>query len=650
MARSRANLRRSGFGRDAAFVKQFGVGSLIATATQLRQEVRQVRARDVVDWIDFFATLERSVIELRKAIISGAYSPSPPSRYEYPKGKGAYRIVTVPSIRDAIVYRHISDEALRRAIDSKVQGAFFSRRFSATAVGPTFNFDPVDPYYKFFVVWLTYHQYRSRTLLSQPHDVLVVTDISNFFDSIQHELLLEYLAPLGLPRKSVGLLGRLLEAFKPRAGHSPNPRVGIPQDELDCSRQLAHLFLFEHDRRVVTKVGEARFVRWMDDQNIGTSSMSEARRVVNLPTRSLSQQLLTLNAGKTLFLSPDEVVSHFHLETNDELQKWNDKWGYPKGPPDPLSRAHLRRIWRNALVADGVGKGHWDKVLKRFYAYAVQADFPDLEARALEDLINYPGLDDRIFGYFARRDRVGALISLFHEYNDLGENLYESTENAFFEAALLTRPVGTQLRDVRNLAKRHAGGTKRPRALPRASAVLALYWFGIPPAELVALYKPGEAASLPKEVARTWLACVFALDPTAITAVQRALLGHPSDDVARLSQFLVEIESGAISDVGKLPARRPRWPSPGDYFDARSWLLLEILSRSPNPKILLRVRSTMPLWTKTIRGNPERRIANRINSRILRAQSSTGTCKVHGQVTRIPSAVCAAAAAGMGCP
>jgi hypothetical protein len=38
---------------------------------------------------------------------------------------------------------------------------------------------------------------------------------------------MEYVAPLGLPRKAIALLGRLLDTLKPTSGHSPNPRVGI---------------------------------------------------------------------------------------------------------------------------------------------------------------------------------------------------------------------------------------------------------------------------------------------------------------------------------------------------------------------------------------------------------------------------------------
>lgn len=575
-----------------------------------------MRARDVVDWIDWFANQERYVVELRRSILDGSYAPSPPTRYKSAKAKGSFRTITVPSIRDTVVYRHISDEALRRGLSGKVVGAFFSRRHSKTPVGPTFEFASDADYQKFFTVWKAYNQYRTHTLLNAPHDVLVVTDISNFFDSIQHELLLEYLAPLGLPRKSIGLLGRILESFKPRAGHSPNPRVGIPVDELDCSRQLAHLFLFEHDRRVTGIVGEDKYVRWMDDQNVGAASLTDARRVVNLLTGSLASQLLTLNSGKTRFLTPSQVVDHFQLEANRLLDNWSDRWGYPARPVNPAARNELRKAWRQIQTLPSVGMGYWEKVLKRVYGLAVHVDIPDLEGRTYDDLVEYPDLDERIFIYLARRSRPRALIELFRRYVAARENLFEATENSFFEAVLLLNPSGAELRDLRSLARSHSGSLGRRRALPRASAVLAMYWLGCNADEISRLYSPAEAPLLPKEVARAWLATVFALDPSKIAAVQRALLGHPSDDVARLARFLTDLESGDVVRVGSLPAKRHRWPLPGKELDARAWLILEILSHAGSPVVRARVRSALPGWRAVINSSRESRIADRIAVRV----------------------------------
>ncbi|WP_406699437.1 RNA-directed DNA polymerase [Singulisphaera sp. Ch08] len=438
------------------FENLFSLGKLRTTCNSIRKEIRLLRARDAVDWLDWFLTLDASLEQLREQILEGDYTPTPPSRYELGKSKGAFRIITSFNICDALVYRHISDAALEAALPRKVQGAFFSRRHSATPIGKTFSVSDDDAYLNFFQVWLRYNEYRTHTLLQQPYECLVVTDITNFFESIQHDLLIEYLAPLGLPRKAMGLLGRLLEAFKPLAGHSPNPRVGLPVDELDCSRQLAHVFLFEHDRRIADQFGEDNYVRWMDDQNIGVRTETEGRHVVNAMTRSLSSQRLTLNSGKTKFLAIDRMVVHFQLDANRKISEWDEKHKKVTAKNVEAARSEFAELW--AQVSDGphVNDGNWDKILKRMYGLAVKVDSDLLEDRALVDLVHNPELDEKIFAYFAKRNRFTQLFSLFSSYGEAGESLFEATEVAFFESSLLLDPDGRYTKLYREHALRFA--------------------------------------------------------------------------------------------------------------------------------------------------------------------------------------------------
>ena len=232
---------------DEEFERLFSITSLRRTWRSLRRELRRVASRDVIDWTDWAVAIDASLASICEEILRATYTPSRATRIEDGKTKGLFRVFTSLNVKDALIYRHICDFALELALPRKVAGAFFSRRHTITPIGRTFEPSP-DPSDRFYAIWLRYNEYRSRTLLNEPYEILVVTDISNYFDSIQHDLLFEYLAPLGLPRKAVGLLGRLLEIFRPESGHSPSPRVGIPVDELDCSKELAHVFLFEHDR------------------------------------------------------------------------------------------------------------------------------------------------------------------------------------------------------------------------------------------------------------------------------------------------------------------------------------------------------------------------------------------------------------------
>ena len=405
-----------------AFTALVSLSNLRKAWKSVRREIRDCKVRDAVDWLDWAVTVEAGLGRLQSELLAGDYYPLTPMRYELAKSRGAFRVMTLPNLQDAIVYHSICDRALALAMPRKVAGAYFSRRHAQTPIGRTLD-QVDDPSSSFWSVWLRYQQYRTHTLLSSVYKVLVVADISNYFDSISHELLMEYLSPLGLPRKAVGILGRFLEVLKPTAGHSPNPRIGIPVDECDCSRSLAHIFLFEHDRRVVKRFGESNYVRWMDDQNIGCRNMTEARRAVNELNRSLGYQRLTLNSGKTLFLAPGEVVTHFQLKANRALDKWET--AHKNRPNTDAARKKLASIWRNACASESCDKGCWDKILKRFYGYAARASSDLLDDRMYEDVIAHPHLAERIFESLARRNKGSELLALFSQYCEAGESLYE---------------------------------------------------------------------------------------------------------------------------------------------------------------------------------------------------------------------------------
>jgi len=83
------------------FEELFEPARLRKTATAIRKEVRLLRARDVVDWIDWFVSLEGSLSTLSQEVISGVYVLSAPTRYELGKSHGAFRVITAFNMRDA---------------------------------------------------------------------------------------------------------------------------------------------------------------------------------------------------------------------------------------------------------------------------------------------------------------------------------------------------------------------------------------------------------------------------------------------------------------------------------------------------------------------------------------------------------------------
>jgi hypothetical protein len=618
---SKCSQQPSGFtSDDQLFEELFSPSRLRKTWNQVRRELKDLDLRDAVDWIDWATLIEKTLHRIREEILDGRYQPLPPARYELGKSKGSFRYMTIPNLRDRLIYRHISDAALERAAPYSIKGAFFSRRHAVTPVGKTHE-QSRDPYDRFFQVWFRYNEYRTRTLLSAPYEILVTSDITNYFDSIEHDLLLEYLAPLDLPRKAVALLGRLLEMLKPTAGHSPNPRVGLPVDELDCSRQLAHIFLFEHDMNVLQALGanaEERYVRWMDDQNIGAKSLTDARRIVNHLTRSLQKQRLTLNAGKTKFLTPEEVMVEFHLDANTYLTKWDERWSRKKYLPKKSSRAELRAIWQQA--SKHRREGHWDKLLKRFYACATVADTKLLEGFAYDHLVNYPSIAPRIFAYYARRGRGVALIELFEKYVKDDESLFEATEAAFFDALLLGDFSARDEKMALDLVTRYLDGSLAASSggdIGKASAILAYYWLGGDIKCLATKLEKKGWSKLSTQVARAFLAALAATSSREFAKTAIKFVGHPSDDVARITEFIQAIHLGEILTL-KFPFAhlKRKWPLRGKHYDTRAWLQLELLSFSIDKGSMIWLKNEVAKFKKYAVTRQELRVLARLKKTI----------------------------------
>ena len=593
--------------QDVDFEKFFSAARLRRTWRTLRREFSSILVRDALDHLDWVASLDKSLIALSRDIIAGTYETETPTRYEAAKSRGAFRVMTGLAPPDALVYRHLADHIYEKALPQKIPGAFFSRRHKATPVGKTFTYE-VDDYDAFFSVWLRYSEYKTRTLLRGVYRILVTTDISNYFDSIQHDLLLEYIAPLQLPRKAVALLARLLEQLKPATGHSPTPRVGLPVDEIDGSRQIAHAFLFEHDQRVVRQVGEDHYVRWMDDQNIGVRNATEARRVINSLTRSLAEQRLTLNTGKTRFLKLADIPAEFHLETNERLTVFEER----RRAGGPSSLEDLDSMWSNACTLER--KGHWVKVLKRFYGEFGALRSDRLEDRALQDLVEYPEIDERIFRYYSVRGRARSLVRLFREYVERRECLYEATEAAFFDACTACRGVVKEDElEFRAIARDYLEGKLRPtsgRPAGKVGALLLLYW--VDAIGNVVKWNAEILRGLPAEVVRAWLAVMAATQDDSTAHLIARAAAHGGSQVARLGVFLNGLENGEMEI--KYPFVYPKTHYPWrdvKYYDVRAWLSLELLARFPAEPARVAARALVQ-FEKLASGRGEARIVARV--------------------------------------
>ncbi|MEO7733088.1 MAG: RNA-directed DNA polymerase [Kofleriaceae bacterium] len=599
----------------------FSMPKLRRTWKQLRKELARTGTRDCIDYLDIDTDSERWLSKTRKVVLSGAYTPQHPAWFEVAKRNGAYRTVTRPALRDILVFRHICDGIYDVACAHEPPGAFFSRRHGPTKIGKKVDSTEEEgiEYAGFFEVWMRYKAYRERVGLTRPHRVVVVSDISNYFDSVQHALLIEQLAPYGLARQTLGLLGRFLDILRPPSGDSPTPAVGLPVDEFECSRTLAHIFLFEHDRRMERMVGNASYVRWMDDQTFGVTTKTIGRKVVRGLVGSLGSQRLTVNSGKTKILAPDALAKEFHIELNNKIDDMEKSLGdAPAAVALVAAGSTVSALW--AELDWQRASGHWDKVAKRLLAWAARTNVYLLKGkRAGRLLVKEPILAERVFEYLLAQDRWGDYLDLFEGLLRSGNSLYEDVEAHWFEMALRSDPSKSQRTPLRKLAVEFATKTKRGTQLagPRVPAALLLYWLGDGRNWRRLRSILAGDVDLDGPTRRTLAAVLCAVKPADTDSILLSASRQASPQVSGFVEWMLRLRAGEELQLTRplVAFRRP--PSiTHEVLDARGWLRLELLSCSPRADVQRMVKADVARARKLPGGQAQKVIGDRIAARL----------------------------------
>ena len=145
---------------------------------------------------------------------------------------------------------------------------------------------------------------------------------------------------------------------------------------------------------------------------------------------------------------------------------------------------------------------------------------------------------------------------------------------------------------------------------------MLVYWLSADTGALTGLYSAPDARDLPKEVARAWMATLTGLDGTRLNWVRSQLFGHQADDVGRLGWFLEELLAGRVESLGEYKKQKPRWPLKGEYYDAHSWLVLDLATQAPNGRLRERLSRDLVPFRKLARSRGERQILDRATARL----------------------------------
>ena len=257
--------------------------SLPITKGMVWEAYKQVRRNrggpgiDQVTLTEYAADLSSNLYRLWNRMTSGSYFPSPVKEVHIPKGTGKTRALGIPTVDDRIA-QMVVKQYLEPKIDPHFHGSSYGYRPGKSA-----------------------HQALSscrRNCWSQAW--VIDLDIQNFFEEIDHDLLLRALKRHTSERWVFLYVKRWLRVGRVKSDGSLLARDrGTPQGGV-ISPLLANLFLhYAFDKWMEKHDRSIRFERYADDIVIHCSDQRRATQLLSSVKERLGGCGLRLHPGKT---------------------------------------------------------------------------------------------------------------------------------------------------------------------------------------------------------------------------------------------------------------------------------------------------------------------------------------------------------------
>ena len=226
-----------------------------------------------------FQWLKEHNRELTERIRKGHYTPSPVRRVEIPKPDGGIRKLGIPTVIDRIIQQAMSQQ-LMPIYESKFADGSFGYRPGRSAK------DAVQ---------------KIKEYAEQGYTRAVVLDLSKYFDTLNHELLVNILRRDVKDERVIQMIKRYLKSGVMENGVVVRTGEGSPQGG-NLSHLLANIYLNEFDQEF-NKRG-VPCIRYADDIVLLAKSERASERLLESSTKYLEGTLkLRVNREKSRTVS-----------------------------------------------------------------------------------------------------------------------------------------------------------------------------------------------------------------------------------------------------------------------------------------------------------------------------------------------------------
>ena len=257
----------------------------ILSRENLNRAYKRVRANHGAPGIDGMTVegalpwLREHREELLESIRLGKYKPQPVRRKEIPKPDGGVRKLGIPTVVDRIIQQAIAQQLvpIYEPLFSDLSYGYRPKRSAQQAIQ------------------------KVKEYAEQGYTQAVLVDLSKYFDTLNHELLMNLLRKNVHDKRVIELIKRYLKAGVMENGLRVKTMEGAPQGG-PLSPLLANIYLNEYDQEMAKR--GVPVIRYADDVVVLAKSPRAAQRLLETTQRYLEGKLkLKMNVDKSRVVS-----------------------------------------------------------------------------------------------------------------------------------------------------------------------------------------------------------------------------------------------------------------------------------------------------------------------------------------------------------